>query len=264
MKAATVEPKQPALVEAEKPGANLPAPVGPASADLIQMIERLAANPDVDVAKLEKLIAMKERVESRDAEAAFNESFLAMQLDIPEINEKGQIKDKFGNVQSRYALNEDIQKVLKPILKRHGFTLSFRTEWPAPTLVKVVGILTHQDGHTRTSEFQSAADTSGSKNGIQALGSAVSYGHRYTTIDLLNLTSRGRDDDGQGTDLAGKPDAPAGYDDWFEEMAATAQEGTSTLQTAFEQSPLEFRKYLTKTNPKGWAGLKKIAAEVKS
>lgn len=243
---------------------SVPAVSGNATADLVQMIERLAANPDVDVAKLEKLIAMKERVDARDAEAAFNAAFLALQQDIPEITEKGQIKDKFGNVQSRYALNEDIQKVLRPILKKHGFTLSFRTEWPAATLVKVVGILTHNDGHARTSEFQSAADGSGSKNAIQALGSAVSYGHRYTTIDLLNLTSRGRDDDGQGTELANKPDAPAGYDDWFDDLTAVAQEGSERLQKAFEASSLDYRKCLTKTNPKGWASLKKIAAEVKA
>lgn len=243
---------------------NVPAPAGPATTDLVQMIERLAANPDVDVAKLEKLIAMKERVEARDAEAAFNVAFLAMQPDIPEITEKGAIRDKFGNVQSKYALNEDIQQALRPILRRHGFTLSFRTEWPAAAIVKVVGILTHNDGHARTSEFQSIADTSGSKNAIQALGSAVSYGHRYTTIDLLNLTSRGRDDDGQGTDMAGKPDAPAGYESWFDDMVATSEEGVERLQAAFEQSPLEYRKYLTKTNPKGWASIKKRAAEARS
>ena len=39
-------------------------------------------------------------------------------------------------------------------------------------------------------------DTSGSKNAIQAVGSSISYGKRYTAGALLNLTSRGEDDDG--------------------------------------------------------------------
>src|SRR6185295_6009416 len=51
------------------------------------------------------------------------------------------------------------------------------------------------DGHERTSEFLADADTSGSKNAIQARGSAVSYGHRYTTKDLLNITTREAADD---------------------------------------------------------------------
>ena len=40
------------------------------------------------------------------------------------------------------------------------------------------------------------ADTSGSKNVVQAIGSSVSYGKRYTMQALLNITSGGEDDDG--------------------------------------------------------------------
>ena len=34
------------------------------------------------------------------------------------------------------------------------------------------------------------------KNAVQAIGSSVSYGKRYTASLLLNLTTRGEDDDG--------------------------------------------------------------------
>lgn len=37
-------------------------------------------------------------------------------------------------------------------------------------------------------------DLSGDKNSIQAVGSSVSYGKRYTACALLNITSRGEDD----------------------------------------------------------------------
>jgi len=41
-------------------------------------------------------------------------------------------------------------------------------------------------------------DTSGSKNGVQAVASSVSYGKRYTAGLLLNITTTGEDDDGNG------------------------------------------------------------------
>jgi hypothetical protein len=40
-------------------------------------------------------------------------------------------------------------------------------------------------------------DTSGSKNPVQAVGSSTAYGKRYVMEALLNLTSRGVDDDGK-------------------------------------------------------------------
>ena len=40
-------------------------------------------------------------------------------------------------------------------------------------------------------------DTTGSKNAVQAVGSSTAYGKRYVMEALLNLTSRGQDDDGK-------------------------------------------------------------------
>jgi hypothetical protein len=164
---------------------------------VVSMFERAAKDKDVDAGKLEKLISLQERIMRVNAEAAFNRAFVAMVLEIPEVDRKGQIKNREGAIQSRYSRFEDIQRVVKPILKAHGFYMGFRSEWPAPGFVKVIGILTHVDGHSRESEFMALGDSSGNKNDIQALGSSVSYGRRYTTIDLLNITCKGVDDDGQ-------------------------------------------------------------------
>ena len=179
-------------------------PAGRLSEDqaMTMTFAQLARDPSVDVAKLERLIAMQERVLALQAKAAFTGAFVPMQADLPEIDEQGQILDRGGHVQSRYACYEDIQKVVKPILVRHGFALDFRTEFLGDngTLIKTIGMLTHRAGHTKTSEFVSVADPSGSKNAIQGIGSTRSYGRRYTTLDLLNITSRApvdRDDDGQ-------------------------------------------------------------------
>ncbi len=238
--------------------ALVPAPDDSATA---LMIERLASDPNVDVTKLEKIIGLHERVLARRAKVAFAAAFVELQLAIPEMPEHGVITNRDGRPQSRYAKNEDIQAILKPILHAHGFELSFRTEWLDHATVKVIGILTHRDGHERTSEFVSAPDTSGNKSAIQALGSAVSYGHRYTAKDLLNLTSRGEDDGGQAAGPrrpSPEPPAPAraplpplappGYEMWLD-----------GIRHAWTASRLDYRQHLMSTAPEQWAALKAVA-----
>lgn len=254
--------KQPELAPAPEPSA-LPVPATHGN-DLVLMFERLATNPDVNVEKLERLIAMQERIMAHNAKAAFDSAFAAMQPDIPEIDEKGRILVK-GELQSTYARNEDMQKVLRPILANHGFSLSFQTEWPDKKTVKVIGILSHREGHARRSEFLSDADTSGNKNAIQALGSAVSYGHRYTTKDLLNITSRApseRDDDGGSSERFNAPPSPDKYEEWKLDMESTADTGAKALDEAWTGSTGAIKNYVTKHDRQWWEQLKKRAAKV--
>lgn len=162
---------------------------------------RLARDPKLTVEKLERLMALNERMLAAQAEAAYWAAYDAMSGRLPTIDKRGKIRNKEGHVQSRYALFEDIQRAVKPILKEFGFTLSYKTKWPIPgsPVLCVFGRLTHRGGHFEESEFQAASDESGGKNKIQGLGSANAYGRRYTTKDLLNLEEAGVDDDGQGT-----------------------------------------------------------------
>jgi hypothetical protein len=241
----------------------------PAPTDLVLMIERLVTNRDVDVEKLERVIALQERIIDRNAKAAFVAAFARMQPELPEMDENGRILARDGSVQSTYARNEDIQRVLKPILAKHGFGLSFRTEWPDTATLKVVGMLAHVEGHTRESAFQATADTSGSKNAIQALGSSVSYGHRYTTKDLLNVTSRKQDNDGQGgrpqpvlvTRAAAAP-APEGFDAWWTEMKRHAGFGFDAMQWLWAKTPGPFKAHASKHRRAEWESLKRSALVV--
>lgn len=229
-----------------------------APASMVLMFERLATNPDVDVAKLERLIAMQERILARNAEAAFNAAFSDMQAEIPTVIEHGKT-DK-----GTYAELEDIVTAVRPVLHKHGFALSHRTEWPEKSVVKIIGIITHRDGHSRTSEFMSAADASGSKNAIQGLGSAVSYGRRYTTKDLLNIVTRGEDDNGHSSERGRQPEAPAGYEAWLAVLEGVADDGLAALTTAWNKSKIEHRNHLMATDKGKFSTLKAKAAKVKA
>lgn len=170
-------------------------PVINQAAAIISVIERAATNPDVDIDKMERLLEMQERIMARDAKASYASALAAMAPELPVICERGGIKDRNGNVQSTYALWEDVNDAIKPVLAAHGFALSFRTG-REDGQITVTGVLSHRDGHSEETTITLPHDSSGSKNAVQAVGSSTSYGKRYTAGLLLNLTSRGEDDDG--------------------------------------------------------------------
>lgn len=224
-------------------------------APAVSMFERLAMNPDVDVAKMERLIAMQERILQHQARSAFTRAFTRMQAELPEIDERGQIIVK-GQLRSTYAKLEDIHKVITPILTRHGFAIRHRTEWPADKagIIRIVGVLCHEDGHSEESAFEAQADTSEYRSAIQSMGSTVSYGRRYTTMDLLNIVTRGQDNDGQ-KEPKDFP-APAGFESWWNDLEALVANGLEALMQAWGASKPEYRNHVMATNPAGWRALK--------
>ena len=60
---------------------------------MLQMIERVALDPNADVSKLEKLIELSERVSDRQAKADFDKAMLGFQI------EKGVIEKAENNEQ---------------------------------------------------------------------------------------------------------------------------------------------------------------------
>lgn len=174
------------------------------ASSLMDVISRAAADPNTDVDKLERLLGMYERITAQQAKAAYTTALAEMQPKLPVIDERGAIStDKGKTVQSTYAKWEDINDAIRPLLSEHGFALSFRTGIGADGKIAVTGVLSHRDGHQEETTMTLPHDSSGSKNAVQAVGSSTSYGKRYVTIALLNITSRvkqDRDDDGKTAD----------------------------------------------------------------
>lgn len=228
----------------------------------VSAFERMAADPNVSVDKLERLIAMQERINAHEARAAFNIAFTALQAELPEITEKGQIKGKNGDIRSTYAKLEDVQAAIKPLLKQHQFSIRHRTEWPdeKPNIIRIVGILSHAQGHSEESAFEAPMDKSEFRTDIQSMGSTVSYGRRYTTLDLLNITTRGADKDG----AAKGPDAPEGYQEWIDGLKKIADKGLSALEAAWSCSDIKFKNFTVNHHKPEWLALKQKAQAVKA
>ena len=156
---------------------------------------------------------MHERMQAKAAATDYAAALADMQDALPSIGERGNAAGLYT-----YALWEDINAAIKPILKQYGFALSFRTD--CTDGIAVTGVLSHRNGHSEETTIKLAADSSGNKNAVQAIASSVSYGKRYTAGALLNLTSHGEDDDAfaaaSTVDISGWRDAIAGAADKLE------------------------------------------------
>lgn len=169
----------------------------PVADGMLGVFERMARDPDLTVGSLAELIKLNREMVADAARSAFDAAYREMLPKIPRIRKNGKILNKVKEIQSRYAKYEDIRRVVDPILLAHGFTYHPRTEWPSTGVLEVIGTLEHVAGGKRESKFRTTADESGGKNAIQGLGSGVSYGKRYTLIDLLSIICEGQDDDGK-------------------------------------------------------------------
>jgi hypothetical protein len=176
-------------------------PVVSETAAILSVIERAAANPDVDLDKLERLLEMRERVEAQQARKAYYSGMAEMRPALPSIKKEGVIDIGRGKPIS-FAKWEDINDAIVPVLSSYGFSIFFITD-VLEGKVKVTCKVAHEAGHSEETSLPLPADTSGSKNAVQSIGSSVSYGKRYTAAALLNLTSRDGEPDRDDNGMAG-------------------------------------------------------------
>jgi len=168
-----------------------------ADLSLIQIIAQAARDPQVDVAKMQAMLAMKERLEDRDAEVQFNRDMVALQSRVPRIIKARKIEVK-GTVRSKYAAFEDIDSEVRPLMIEHGFAASYTTEDHGPKETKVTCIIRHRAGHKESYSVIVPFDSSEYRTSAQSQGSTISYGKRYAFCLALNVTIVGEDNDGRG------------------------------------------------------------------
>lgn len=179
----------------------------PPDGGMVAMIERLVLDPNVSMEKLERMLAMQERIVAERAKAEFSAAFAAASAQFPSIPLNGK-----GDKNKPYALLKDIMGMTRPVLSRHGLALSFAVNSEGAT-VRVTAELVHIAGHSKTTSIDLPKDQSGSKNAVQAVGSSQTYGQRYTAQAILGL-SLGDDTEDDGR--AAGASATISADEFFE------------------------------------------------
>lgn len=165
---------------------------------MLEIISRAASDPNIDVAKVEKLLDMYERISVKNAEVQFNTAMKAAQEEMPKIlrNKENQ------QTNSRYADLERLNEDAVPVYTKHGFSLSFGTaDCPLAQHVRITCLVSHIAGHSRPYQVDVPMDMVGikgnaNKTATHGFGSTISYGRRYLTLLVFNITLTNEDNDG--------------------------------------------------------------------
>lgn len=165
---------------------------------LMRVIAQAASNPSCDIDKMERLFQMRERMQARDAESAFNSAMAACQAEL--IPVARNLKNK--QTGSNYADLAAIAKEAMPVIHKHGFGITFSEFQSAkPDHLGIAGTVRHAAGHSERHEFNIPAAGAGLRGNANmtpthAYASTTTYGRRYAQCCIFNIATE--DDDGNG------------------------------------------------------------------
>lgn len=198
----------------------------PAQAATPSMLLQLAVQQGADLDRLERLMALQIQWEERESSKAFTTAMSAFKCEPLTIFKRKRVgyETKEGDfVGYSHAELSDVTDVVGPAMAKHG--LSFR--WSIkqdPNRINVSCIVTHNLGHSEIVTMDAAPDTSGKKNAIQAIASAVTYMQRYTLLAVTGMSTKGMDDDGEG---AGNADREKRRRRWIDDQLANIRDAST-------------------------------------
>lgn len=135
-----------------------------------------------NVAILEKMMDLYERVQLKEAEKQFNASFCALQNELPVIVASSIIPNR-----GKYEKFEDVMRVVSPLLIKHGFSVSFTMDAKENRITETCH-LRHIGGHSQSNSFSVRAGKADSET--QADCKAATTAKRNALLNCLNIVVR--------------------------------------------------------------------------
>lgn len=167
---------------------------------LLDRLREVSNGKDVAVAR--EFLAMIRSEEDRTNDRAFDEKMLACQSEIPPVTRSSFNK----HTKSHWAKLEKISRVADPIIRKHGFTLSYGMETsPLPDHYRVICDVSNS-GRTRRYQADVGMDSKGpkgegNKSLAQGSGSSITYARRYLKVMIFDIVIEGEDNDGAGSQV---------------------------------------------------------------
>ena len=157
----------------------------------------MALNQDLDIDRLNALIAMKKDEEDRRAKREYNKAMVKAQANMPIVP-----KDKFNShTKSHYSSYEMILKHTQPVYTAEGFAISmYEGKQTVENNVLMFADIMHEGGHTETIWVNMPIDDKGAKGTVNKTGphakkSSISYARGSLICTAFNIPT-GIDDDG--------------------------------------------------------------------
>ena len=165
----------------------LVAPEGDSPFALIkQLVEQGKLNTE-GVGAIKELVHLQEHLLDRAAEQRFAAAFGALQTELGTFNATKSVPDKQGNTRYTYLPYDEIMRTVQPLLQKHGFSVSFSTDFKDARIVQTC-TLQHSSGHHRDylAFVRAGAGPYGATE-TQADGAAMTYAKRYALCNALNI-----------------------------------------------------------------------------
>lgn len=156
------------------------------------MIE-LAISKGADLDKLDKLLTTYERWTAIEAKKEYYRAMADFKTNAPKID-----KDKtvtYKEVRYNHASLGNVVEKISTELSKHGLSASWSTKQDG--FIAVTCKIVHVKGYGEETTISATADSTGSKNSIQAIGSTITYLQRYSLLCLTGLATY--DDNDAGT-----------------------------------------------------------------
>jgi len=169
-----------------------------------------------------ELRAMEADIQARRSKAAFDEALSAFQSECPTIVKTKGVSTNSGALAYKYAPIEEIEIVIRPIERAHGFNHTFNQDVESqPGWVIARCIVTHVAGHTRETVGKFPIGTKTQiMSDTQVYASALTFCNRRVLANAYGLVIAGEDKDGAGkqkASVSGKVATPATLA-WFIEQ----------------------------------------------
>ena len=209
----------------------------PSVADMLAAVIERGVSAE-NVAALEAMVKLYERMEEKTAEKSFASAFVGLQAEMPSVQATKPVPNRDGSVRYKFAPFEDLMSQVGPMLQKHGFTVSFSSRVGEGRIVSIC-TLQHVGGHQRVNEFAvRIGQGPPSATESQADGSAATYAKRFALTEALNIVVSHMDNDARAE---GGPITSEQADELKERVMATGSNPTAFLKFAgaatFESIP---------------------------
>jgi len=159
---------------------------------------------------------------------------------------------------SKFASLAAVRDAVVPVLARHGIAMTQTYDFYEGAQVLVTTL------HHGTDRIESQVPLPAYQQ-PQQWASATTYIRRVSLMAIAGVCGDEDDDAEEATQTARKAPqnvAPAGFADWWADMAALADDGSDALRTAWTAAPVEYRTHVQSAHTSEWNSMKHKASKV--
>jgi len=163
-----------------------------------QSLMEIAIKNNASLDKIDKMMELQMKWEENEAKKAYVVAMSDFKKNPPVIIKDQSVSFGQGKTSYKHASLANVADKVGKALAEHSLSASWSTS-QADGLITVKCTITHSQGYGESTSISASPDTTGSKNGIQAIGSTITYLERYSILALTGLATNEHEDDGNAS-----------------------------------------------------------------